>query len=454
MNRIFRSTLLIFAFAGYGFLDAAWAQSNSSPAKSQEILAMLRNRVQQNPQDANSWRLLGRALQQQEAYEESEQALVQAVTLTPQSAAAWFDLAGTLAKSGRTEIAVECYQKVIEIAPESEYATQAQTEIDVQNTAVVQAGYEVRTFDSRDVLNQLDDADPPMRQLMKDRLDFRLETGLLYNSNVALAPINRQIAPGDRGSAQIYVSPDLQYGMIDEGQWRTGPTLRGQFTLNEGNFSQFNLQSYRPGWFAEYFIFRDESVFVPRIAYEFTHDEFDRTTLGNRHTLLASMSAFWDDTHGSFVYYAIDNTDFLNDGILPSVTSQDGLTQSFGIAHDIFLPYRYLRLVRGGIDLSAADTDGSDYRYRGVNLFTEGVVPLIEKLELTVRGGWGYRDFYAYEFEPSRNENVWQAGAELRYYLTDNISTALIFNYDLFDSENPLFAAERYQSGLVIEMEF
>ena len=52
---------------------------------------------------------------------------------------------------------------------------------------------------------------------------------------------------------------------------------------------------------------------------------------------------------------------------------------------------------------------------------------------------------------PSRDEMIWRGGTELRKYFSDHISAALVFNYDKFDSQNPLFASERYVSGLVLD---
>ena len=76
-----------------------------------------------------------------------------------------------------------------------------------------------------------------------------------------------------------------------------------------------------------------------------------------------------------------------------------------------------------------------------------------ETVQLTVRGGWGYRDYRRFEFDPSRNENVWQAGTELRKRFNEHVSVAAVFDYDYFDSKNALFAAERYVGGIVVRFE-
>ena len=124
-------------------------------------------------------------------------------------------------------------------------------------------------------------------------------------------------------------------------------------------------------------------IFVPRVAYDFTHDEFGGDTFGNRHALAASFTASWYDTQSSFLYWSIAYTDFLNDGILPPVTSQDGWTNTVGFSHDYVLNYRCFKLFRAGVDWTAADTRGSDFRFQGVSLFAEGILTVATGTELS-----------------------------------------------------------------------
>jgi hypothetical protein len=436
-----------------------WFPGGSVQAASDELLAQLQQRVTDDPDSGTAWRLLGRHLLNLEQVDLAYDALSRAIELSPESAAAWHDFGRVAMARGDLQDAAEAFQIVLSLAPETPYADLAREELsglepDLEGSGVQTASWEIRRFDGAEVLDQLEDTDPPLRRWLPDSLTFRLETGLLFNSNVALAPVSRQLAPGDRASFQFFAAPNLQWAMFDETTWRSGASFRGRYTLNEGNFRRFNLQSFRPGWFTEWFVYRGDQLFVPRIAYDYTHDQFDGTTVGGRHGLLASVSTFWNDDHASFLYWAGDYTDFNDDGVLPSVTSQDGWLNSIGISHDVTLSYRHLHLVRAGVDVSQADTDGSDYRYRGVNLFADAVIPIVDTVEVTLQGGWGYRDFPDYEFEPSRNEVLWRGGAELRKYFGDNMSIAAICDFNRFDSRNPLFEADRLILGTVAEFEY
>lgn len=435
--------------------DLAFAQGQSSDLSDREL--RLRARVTERPDDGSSWRVLGRYLLQQQRHSEAFEVLQQAVALSPTSAAAHFDLGQTQQALGDSESAAESFRTVIELAADSEYAQAAQKILATHRSAaapqdvVVPVDYRIRRFDGSELADRIEPPGQPEAPWWKQRLSLNLQTGLLYNSNVALSPINRELSSQSSRSAQLFVEPDLLFAAFDEQSWRSGPTLRGHFTVNERSLRQFNLQSYRPGWFVEYFLFRGEQSFVPRVAYEFTHDEFDGSTLGNRHALLSSVTAYWNAEQSSMLFWSIDTSNFLNDGILPTVTSQDGLTNALGVTHDVALPFAHWRLIRGGVEVSHASTRGSDYTFNGINIFAGAAFPLAAGLELSVTGSVGYRQYPDFEFTPSRDEIIWRGGAELRKYFTDHISGALVFNYDNFGSHNPLFASERYLSGIVVD---
>ena len=451
------SVFRAIALAGFLLWPALAFGQDVGHSDSGIVLEQLEQRVKTHPEDGAAWRLLAKGWIDRGMFSEAEPAAERAVALRPLSVAAWFDLGRVKQALGKKAEAREAYRTVLDLAPEGDSADSAKAELDTlgeAEQAVVPAGFEVRQFDGQEYLDRLEDKRPAERRWFSEALEARVEMGLLYNSNVALAPVSRQLAPGDRSSAQLFAAPDLQWTLRDDTTWRTGPTFRGHFTRNESDFDRFNLQSYRPGWFGEWFLFSGERIFVPRVDYEFTHDEFAGHTLGNRHAVLSSLAAYWNDQQATYLFYGVDHTNFVRDGILPRITSQDGWTHTLGVSHDVAMPYRYLRLVRAGLDLTRTYARGSDYRFNGINLFAEGIVPLVPTVELTLGGGWGYRDYFDFEFSPSRDEFLWNANAELRKYFSETLSAALVMDYDNFDSDNRFFAAERFVAGGVVEVRF
>lgn len=414
-------------------------------------------RLARQPDDASAWRMLGRIRLQRGDRHAAFEAFSRSVRLDPLSAAAHFDLGRMLLAFDRPEEAREQFLTVVELAPESEYANDARQRLDdiaampgMEN--VEQAGYEVKSFTGADEPDEKVIAEPePLPP--SDPLYFRVETGVLYNSNVALTPIDRELSPDASNSAQAFVAPEVEFYALDTDTWRAGPAFAGYFSLNEGGFRELNVQNYQPGVFVERTVFGEMATLVPRLQYDFTHDEFDGQTFGNRHAMTASTAAHWKNGQKSFVYWTIDHTDFLDDGAVPSISSRDGWTNALGLSHKYPVGRRHLRSLRGGLTVQRADVNGSDFAFNGVGLFGEADVPITDDCWLLVQLGWGYRDYFDFEFSPSRNEHIWQAGLELRRRINEHLVIAGVVNYDRFDSENVLFEAERFISGIVLTIE-
>lgn len=416
------------------------------------IRAYLEARVAENPDDPSSQRLLGRLLLEEGDTAAAVVRLKRAIELDPQSIAARFDFGRALSARGDIAGAAAEWRRVLELAPGTEYAGEAEAmlaDLPEALTEITPVGYEIRQFPGPPAPEQLiDPLDPPPARLP---LFARLETGLLYNSNVALAPSSRQLAPGNRESFQLLVSPEIEWAAVKGDGWAAGPLFVGQFALNEPDFSDFNLQSYTPGFFAEAAMHREAGTLIPRLDYRFTLDEFEGRTFSRRHGLTGRLTALHNAGGATTGYLAVDQTDFADDGILPEVTSADGITYATGLAHELNFDDRWFNRLRVGIDLDRLDSQGSDYAYWGVGLSGQAVVPIVPTVDLKLSGGWGYRNYDRYEFEPDRDEFIWRAGGELRKWFTPQLSAAAVANYQLFASNNPLFEADRLLAGLVME---
>lgn len=421
----------------------------------------LERRLAANPHDATTRRMLGRILLEEGQVEAAIAQLQITLAHDPLSVAARFDLGRALRQSGDLPGAAYQWREVVEIAPQSEYAASALEELAAlppsAQAEVQMIAYEPREFPGPPVPQSiLDPLEITAANLPPERLPLgvRLETGLLYNSNVALAPSSRQPAPGSRKSFQWFVAPEVEWAALMHDGWAGGPLLHSYFTLNESHFSDFNLQSYTPGLFSEWVSDRVGCALITRLEYRYGVDRFGGTEFSRRHSLLARMTALHHAGGGTTGYLAIDHTDFAEEGVLPEVTSPSGVTYSAGLAHEWHLNARWLSRLRAGIDLDRLDSRGSDFAYWGLGATGQAVVPLRETLDLTLRGGLGFRLYDRFEFEPDRDELVWRVGCELRKRFTPQLSTAAIFNYQNFDSNNPLFVAERMIAGLTMEYRY
>lgn len=429
------------------------------------FLERLEQRVAERPDDPSAWRLLGRALEKQGAHDRAIEAFQKATELDPLNAAARFDLANWHLSAGDEQLAANHFAQVVRIAPESSYAKEARDllqSLPEPAGPVQKVGFEIRRFDRTD---QVPSLRPPAERLpdildeaeaedLPDPLTLRMEAGLLFNTNVALAPTSRGLTVGSVESLQGFLNPEIEYAAWNHSDWRAGPTFQGYFNVNEQDHQALNLTSYQPGLFFERLITAEVAVFVPRLAYNFTYDAFDGNTFARRHSVSLSTNIVWPSMNESNVYWVSDFTNFANDGAVPAVTSRDGWANTVGASHRLYFEESWLQSVSAGIEGQMARTDGVNFTYNGLSLYSDAEIPLHPRWTLLVNGSWAYRSYPDADLIPSRNEHIWHAGARLRYDLTPNWSAAAVFNYDRFDSKNELFKTDRTIVGLTTTFEY
>lgn len=429
-----------------------------APAASQPspIEQTLEQRVRENPNDAGAWRLLGRAYLQRGENRGALEALRNAVRLDDRSAAAWLDYGRVLQEFDQTALAVDAFNRVKELAPESDYATQARETLAAmaQASDVQTASYEIRSFDGSNIVPEVVGPDPSFWSTVEEDFRIRLELGAQYNSNVTMAPSSRELQNGTPASAQGNGSLLVQWYAIDTGTLRFGPSFDSDFTLNEGHVDNLNLQSYRPGAFINWTTLAGGYELKPRVAYTFTHDEFGGNTFGNKHSLAASLGTVWTPGQTSTLYYSLDRNNVANDGATPDITSQDGWSNTIGLLHDVIRRDSAFRLFRLGADYSHTDTTGSNFRYQGVSLYTQENFLIAPKWMVTLKGGWSYRDYFDFTLNPSRDTNILRGSAELRRYFKYGLSAAVFAGYDRFLSDNPQYDTDRFQTGGVLTWEY
>ena len=414
-------------------------------------------RVLENPADASAWRMLGKARERSGDDAGAFTAFAESADLDPLSAAARFDLGRMYVKAGEAQDAADSFAEAVRLAPDSSYAQQARELLESlpEPAGEVQlTGFEIRRFDGSDRVNRLL---PQPERLNPARTDsetlppawsLRLETGLLYNTNVALAPTSRDLFMDEQASFQAFANPDFEWAVVNTLQWRAGPTFQGYFNLNEDHRRDFNLQSYQPGLFAERMFIGEGAIVLPRLAYTWTHDAFDGSRFADRHAVTLSTTVVWPDLNESTIYWLTDNTDYADDGADPTVSSGDGWTNALGVSHRVYIDQPWLRSAAAGFEGQRADTRGANFRFNSIGLFGDLEVPVASRLTLFANTGWSFRSYPDANLTPDRDEDVWHIGGRLRLDLTDDWSTAAIFNWDLFDSRNELFRTSRTIAGI------
>jgi hypothetical protein len=442
------------------FPAVAGEESVTPAAALSPIEVQMEERVERDPADATAWRMLGRLRIQRDDWAGALDALQTAIQLDPASAAAFSDFGMVSRELGDEEQAAAALQRVIDLAPASEYATEARATLaELTASGIVPASYEVRSFDgSNDAPLIRDPRDAgettSFFQALEKDLELRLDFGTQWNDNVSLTPSSREILVSDQASAQANTSLSARYFVFASDRFRFGPTLDVDYTLNEGQFDNLNLQSYRSGAFADAVIEFEDFTVKPRVAYSFTHDLLGGNTSGRRHTLASSLSCVWTPSQITTAYWSIDINNIKNSSPNADITSQDGVSNTVGLLHDHVRRDSKFRTFRVGADLSHVDAEGSNFRFNGVSLYTQAVIVIVPQLHLTARGGWAYRDYYDFTQTPSRDTQVWRTGAELRKYFDHGLSAAVVGQYDLFHTRNENFQSDRFLTGGVVTWEY
>ncbi|GAA5507843.1 tetratricopeptide repeat protein [Novipirellula caenicola] len=470
------------------------AQASAAPPREGQLamLSMLQQRVAKTPNHSDSWRSLGRL---QNTLGDPDAALVSirhAIQLDPYNAAAHFDLGQMLRTAGQRDEAQTHFDRVYQIAPASLYSDQlrqqgvvnrgsSQVQLGVprvQPSAVMPANstaangelvpaasalpspaaaptvqpasYSIQSFDGSDDLERRFDELESEVEAPLHRLRVFFETGVLYNSNITLTPISRELAQSDGSSFQAFANPDLDWKWIRTETMRMGPMFRGYFTANEQQFEQFNLASFQPGAFLERDFQLGANEAIGRLEYIFANDFFDGDQVGDRHSATASLTLIRPDLDAIYGYLTVAQSNFNDDGIDPATTSLDGTTVTAGISRFFQSGWERLPMYSLGIDLESADTKGADYRYHSVNLHGSTEWAISDRWKFIPTWGVGYRDYGDFTGPVARDEFFWRLHGRVEYAITESMAIGLVAGHDRFASDNQDYDTERTEGGVVL----
>lgn len=459
--------LALFSWSG-----AVGAPSQSEDSQS-EVLAFLYRMVDENPERADSWRLIGRIHRTQGDVAKAKTAFERALSLQPDNIAAHADLGDLLTAAGDVAAADAHYDRVMSLGPQSSYAqglidrglrtapaadvttpafpgflTDASFRESDHSNQVDPAGYEIQTFDGADDLQQRLNALNADR-LFRNNIRAFVELGAMYNSNLSLTPISRELRQSRSEGAQMFAAPSIEWIALDKGNWRLGPLARGYFSVNEGNFRSLNLTSLQPGIFIERdFQIADRGV-IGRLEYVYSIDFLGETRFGDRHSLTASLTTILPDNDIVHGYLTTALSNFKDDGTNAAVESLDGTSVAAGISRVFHTGNTLVPAWSLGADTEFANTTGDDFRYNAITFFGDATIQLNESLALIPRAGIGYRDYYDFTGPVNRDELTGRLAARLQWQCSEQWSVSVILGYDRFASENRQFDTDRTEAGIV-----
>lgn len=435
------------------------------------MLESLRTRLRANPEHSDSWRLLGRLHRKRGETSEAMFCFGHAVQLDPESAAARFDFAETLVQQGKAEEARLHYRRVIDLAPESSYAREVPEEFaaipaaELEDgafergfldegeasaaEAVAPATWEIQTFDgAADAERELERRFPPV-DFPEKRVRLFIEGGATWDSNVTLTPISRELIDSDAAAFKGFLNPEAEWIACSSDDWRSGPLARGYFSVNEGNYSDYDLASFQPGGFVE----RDGEWFgrdvTTRLDYVYSLDLLGGERFGDRHAVTLSATALREDGDVIYAYATGSYSDFDDDGSDPVADSLDGPAVSAGVTRFFRTGGSRIPTFSLGADTTLVETDGTDFRYVGASVRGGLTWQIAERWQFAPDASLGFRDYFDDSSAPRRSDLVGRLGGKLRWRWTETLSVSAVCNWNRFASNDEAFDAERLEAGVV-----
>jgi len=426
----------------------------------QRMLDHLRQRLDSEPAHADSWRLVAKIYQRAGMDQEAIEALETALQADPDLIAAHFDLGMLWHQRGESQLAMKHFGEVQRLGPDTRYAQKlselplppvaATDDSPDAETEVQPASYEIRTFDGSDRYERnLETLRQEFGGPTMSRWRWYVESGLLYNTNISLTPVSRELFNVDAASFQAFLNPEGECDILRRGALKSGPIGRAYVAFNEPQQSQYDLASFQAGWFVEHDHWYGNQM--GRIDYVFSADWLDGKRFGDRHAVNLTTSRALNVSDLLSFYGSFSISDFQDDGDDPSIDSLDGPGVTGGISwYRSLQTSHFWESVACGLDLSGADTEGADYRFVGAATYARVTCSLSQSWRFDPSIGWGYRAYPDFTQEVSRDENIIRVATRLRYLLNSSCEAAAVVGYDRFASKNADFDADRIEGGLVM----
>ena len=484
---------MLMCLCAWSASASTWAQFGGNLPPADPMLDVLEQMLADDPQRADSWRLLGGLYRKHDRIDDALAAFNRSLQLQLDNAATHSDLGELLEQLGHRDAASHHYDQVMLLAPSSSYAARLveqgirpaprlnadhppsagmprytprmsmpnaldratapwdEPHASTDGSADVDLiDYSIQTFDGAlELERRLNDLQSDA-SAEPNRLRAFIEFGTLYNTNVSLTPISRELTGDEAASFQGFLSPDLQWIALRHDAWRAGPMMRGYFTVNQEDFQSLNLASFQPGVFAEHDLPSCwESTMIGRLEYIYSLDLLDGDRFGDRHAVTASLTTILPEFDVIYAFVTASDSDFAEDGVDPSVNSLDGPALMLGISRFYTTDWSLMPTWTLGTDFEFANTVGADYRYQAVSLFGDATFQLGPRLSFIPRAGVGYRSYGDYTGPVSRDELPWRVGGRLRWQWTDNIAISAVVGHNRFVCDNEEFASERTEAGIV-----
>ena len=373
-----------------------------------------------HPDDPLVMRYIGIALDRLGRHDEAVEAFGEARRVAPGDVSIVFFLGVSEYNRANFKAAEAAFAEVVARAPDTKYAARAR-----ESLAAIKANATQQTSPAA-----------------KKRWSAFFQLGLQYDDNVAAAPDSVE----DRDSLGGFEYLKLGYNLINSGGWRLRAEASGYLSQHwQNDFDSHDIQYFEAAAALDHATALAGVSVVPALRYGYTGTYLDADGFSAGHRLTASTDLGWTDSLKTRLIYRAAIDDYEVDGLLPAVTSRDGLTHEAGVTQyvlfDLFDRESRFSL---GYQYKNRNADGVNHDSR-THTASIGLSLALPKDFTLALGGRFARDKYR-NFEGllgPRETDIRGASVAISRPITGSLGASLSYGYHKENSNYPTLDYDR-----------
>ncbi|MEZ5669018.1 MAG: tetratricopeptide repeat protein [Alphaproteobacteria bacterium] len=336
----------------------------------QEAIDGLRALPIAGPEDAIILRYIALAYQQLGDHTAAVAAIDEGLAVAPDNAALYYFRAVSLLELGRAEDALAALERVQALAPDSLYAQQS-----LQMTAALRA---------------LTGGGEAPAAAAESTWQASLEAGAQYDSNIPAAPDG---FGSKTGGFRLFQRATGSGELWRSGAWRQ--TVQGEAYSSEhldSEFGDFNTITASLGTGIDWQTSVGDVPASLGLGYGFEATWVGGDPYSRIHTVDLTALAALDEDWLTQLRYGLSLEEYEDDGVLPTITSRDGVGHSLGLTQYWFVDGRDSFLY-AGYAFGWTTAEGSNFDRRSHTLIGGGLTRVVKDIRLDAGVTYLHEDY-------------------------------------------------------------
>ena len=282
------------------------------------------------------------------------------------------------------------------------------------------------------------------------------KVGMYYDSNPLLIPHNSNLSSRPKKDGVDFpIHLSVGYPVVLEKDVRLDVLYIGQALLHDSGASQvdFNSQGFALDAKKRVFFGKRAVLFGARYDFKTNLLRSDLFSVVNRF-LFSAETSFWPKTK-THVYSRLSDSNYKNDGALPSVSSRDGTRWGLGLVQYFYTTADFRTYFFVKEEASFADTRGDNFNRQGslTRLGIHGPLDFLGPMTFDASTGFdygAYPDFSSLSLLDlnERRDLRLDVYTDLTYHWKPDLATRVFYRFIDSDNDNGFFDRGRHIAGV------